>query len=685
MVLFMRFFLLFPCSSAIERKAPWLKRWGLVTSLIFATWNLTYWYATQKNRSFFTDLFVPMQWLDTVQDILYVALFLVGLASLGLNLRDAKTPDERRRLGLLLGGSLGILPCLMYWLGTVTAGLRLPFILVTLMLIFSFSFPVCFLVAIVKHRIFGIRFILRRGLQFALLSRGVLVLEGLAIFLLLYFAAAPTLAAALGGAGQSLVAIATAGAAAAAVMGIRQINRRVMPRIEKRFFREAYDTRRILTGLTLGVRRFVTDPEALAEAVTRTVSDALHPAGAVLFLRGSRALELPWDSERIRALRRDAAGTASGDFLLVWPRDIGGGTAVLRGGSLTVRLLEECAMGDPSVLDVDAGRARSRWPLIRSQGSEEEKALLEGLDAHLLVPMAVEDRLTGFLLLGDKLSEEPYSREDGELLLAVAQQAADTLDHAGLLRQSQEQAQLKREVEIAMQVQENLLPREVIPVPNIEYAGACRPARYVGGDYYDFILRGGGRLVLALGDISGKGVSAALLMANLQANLRVQADLHGDRLEDVVSAINQRLCAATGESRFATLFYGIFDSQKRTLDYVNAGHNPPILYRASAGQRALSQLDPTGSILGIFGDLEYRRHAVQLEPGDLLLVYSDGATEAMNEAEEFYGEERLRELVLQLAQRPPREVVEGVLADVARFSGEHAQADDITLIAARIL
>ena len=355
----------------------------------------------------------------------------------------------------------------------------------------------------------------------------------------------------------------------------------------------------------------------------------------------------------------------------------------LSGASVAVEMFSGESTA-PGSVSLDPKDRQSGAHLLASRALPEERALLQDvLRARLLVPLSVGRDVLGFLVLGGKLSEEPYSHEDEALLFALAQQMADTLDHARLLHQSEEQAQLRREVEIAQQVQQNLLPRNPVPVPGLDYCAACKPARYVGGDYYDFIRRGEAKVGLALGDISGKGVSAALLMASLQATLREQAEANGGDLAALMAGVNRRLCESASEGRFATLFYGVIDAGARVIEYTNAGHNPPMLFRETSASE-LIRLDPTGPMIGFFPDQRYGQRRIKLEAGDVLVIFSDGVTEAMNEAGEVFEEERLVALAASILDLPSDQIRDRILQEVAEFTGQAPQTDDITLLIVRV-
>ncbi len=688
----MWFCLRFPSPSPIDRRFPWLKRFGVAFGGIFAAWNGILWWLQHSDEAIYSQYLDRVRYADWVLDIIFCLLAVIGVAALLLNLRNARSRNERRRLGILLCGILCLFPWLLSYLCQVTLGIGPPLWIQICVSLAMLLFPLAFIYAVLRHRVFGIRVFLRRGLQFALLSKGFLALEGVAIFVALYYAAGPSLARIAGEEHGGVMAVAVAGLTLAGVLGIRQVNGRVLVPIERRFFREAYDAREILTGLTVRVRRLVGDPDALATSAVEALSSTLHPKDVALFLRAEALAALPLAGERLTVMRKAASGSSSSTFLCFWRRaaapanqDAIALPLVLLPDSAALALLSD-GPAAPRVLSLDPKDRLSAAHLMAGRASEQERALLDGtLGARLLVPMSVGADLLGFLCLGEKRSEEPYSREDLQLLSALAQQMADTLDHARLLHRSEEEGQLRREVEIAQQVQQNLLPRAPASIPGLDCAAACRPARYVGGDYYDFIRRGESSVGLALGDISGKGVSAALLMASLQATLREQAETHGDRVSAIMAGVNRRLCDSAGEGRFATLFYGVLDAGARALVYANAGHNPPMLLRWTVGATEVLRLPATGTIVGVFPEQRYGQRELALRQGDVLVLFSDGVTEAVNEAGEFFEEERLQELLVSMPGRPASEIRDRVLEEVARFSGSAPQADDITLVVARLL
>jgi sigma-B regulation protein RsbU (phosphoserine phosphatase) len=207
-------------------------------------------------------------------------------------------------------------------------------------------------------------------------------------------------------------------------------------------------------------------------------------------------------------------------------------------------------------------------------------------------------------------------------------------------------------------------------------------AREVGGDYFDFLDLGSSRIGIALGDISGKGVSAALLMASLQALLRSRAKQCADDPASLVTQVNESLSESTDPSKFATFFYAVYDSSSRVLRFVNAGHNPPFLLRS--GTTVVSRLRPTGMALGFDRAAAYAEGRETLAPGDLLLAFTDGLTEALNEAGEEFGEARTAGLLVGNRQLGASDLQRLVTAELEAFCGRAAQYDDVTIVVARV-
>ena len=238
-----------------------------------------------------------------------------------------------------------------------------------------------------------------------------------------------------------------------------------------------------------------------------------------------------------------------------------------------------------------------------------------------------------------------------------------------------------QEIEIAKQVQARLFPQRIPCVCGLDYAGFCMQARSVGGDYYDFLELGDRRLALVVGDIAGKGIAGALLMANLQANMRSQSVTAAENLEAFLASVNRLLFENTSSSAYATLFYSDFDDSTGRLRYANCGHLPALILRANG---LIEKLGPTCTVIGLFDDWKCEVAESGLEPGDILALYTDGVTESPNADEEEFGEQRLLESLMRHRSLTAEQLVRAAVDDVVAFS-THDQFDDITLIVAKRL
>jgi sigma-B regulation protein RsbU (phosphoserine phosphatase) len=299
------------------------------------------------------------------------------------------------------------------------------------------------------------------------------------------------------------------------------------------------------------------------------------------------------------------------------------------------------------------------------------------------VPVAVDGLPKGLLVIGDKESRQgvgPFSPADRRTLDLLANQAAIALENAELHRQALEKERLEREIELASEIQRQILPKGTPEIPGYELAGWNRPAKHIGGDYYDFFPFSGGRSWgLVLGDVSGKGVPAALLVSTLHSALRLLLD----RLElgsDLFSRLNEHILASSAANKFITLMAARLEPASGELHYLNAGHNPGILVRARGG---VEQMGPGGLPLGLLPGVSCRTELLNVEPGDLLCLYSDGITEAVGPDDVEFGFDRLAGLLAEAREIPLRELMERIDREVSEHAGGLAQGDDQTVLLLR--
>jgi len=259
-----------------------------------------------------------------------------------------------------------------------------------------------------------------------------------------------------------------------------------------------------------------------------------------------------------------------------------------------------------------------------------------------------------------------------------------------LVKERVQKERLERELEIAKEVQEQLFPHEAPRMRKMELTGLCLPARVVSGDYYDFLQLEVDRMGMALGDICGKGISAALLMANLQATLRSNVSIYlrdtgihtndgAGGVSSVVKRVNEQIYHHTSANKFASFFYAVYDERNATFTYCNAGHNPPLFLNRNGCQR----LSTGGTVVGIFPDADYQEETIQLQPGDLFLAYTDGIVECVSEYGEEFGEERLVRLVEENRESSAEQIQRMVVERVLEWAYEEERDDDMTLIVAK--
>ncbi len=293
----------------------------------------------------------------------------------------------------------------------------------------------------------------------------------------------------------------------------------------------------------------------------------------------------------------------------------------------------------------------------------------------LSVPMIIKGKMIGILSLFNKESNKGFTEGDQKLLSIIASQSAHVIENSRLFEEEKKLLQIQQELQVARDIQKNLLPKEIPRINGYDIYAINIPAREVGGDYYDFIKLSETRTAIALGDVSGKGLPAAMLMANLQATLRGQL-LFSNCARDCIKRANNMLYKSTDITKFVTLFFGILDSENHTLTYCNAGHNNPVFLERDKK----IELDKGGILLSCMEDMNYDEEVIQFNEGSTLVVFSDGITEAMNEKEEEFGDERLCKILKKNISESSQKIIENTLNAVHEHAGKATQSDDITAL-----
>lgn len=308
------------------------------------------------------------------------------------------------------------------------------------------------------------------------------------------------------------------------------------------------------------------------------------------------------------------------------------------------------------------------------------KSAKEGIVSGLCVPLTHRGRTVGVLRVYTA-ERRLFSSDEIELLRSIAAQAAAAIINSRLYEERLAAEYVQRQIRYAGEVQRRMIPAEPPRHPALDIASVYAPTLEVGGDFFDFLELPGDRLGIGIADVVGKGVPAALLMASIRAALRTYAPGPGGRdPAEVMLFLNHHLCRDTRPDEFATLFYGVIDPSGSQLRYCNAGHEPPLLLRGDDVMR----LDVGGILAGAFHDAHYESADVRLHEGDVLLLTTDGATEAMNFAGEVFGRDRLREAILRYRELDATQMARQVLWDIRRFAGLADQSDDIALVVIKV-
>ena len=645
------FAIYFPERAGVDRRWAWLK-W-IVLAPVGALCALYMVIRVLRNEGVRRPRIIQavepaMVWL--MQDLFW---FTIAVCLCLWVARPAETSgrDARRRLRILFFGlAISFAPIILADLiGIQIIGLkwsdfpRWILLLVTLPLAL---FPVTLTHVTIVERALDVGVLIRQSLQYALARRGVLAMRivvstGVVLMIAMLSSGLPlALRMLLTAAGIWLVLLVGVGSESAARW------------IDRRFFREAYNIEQVLQQLAEHVTSIV-GLTPLLETVTHRLAEALHITKLAIFL-GDKNLYRP----------AAVLGFAEvPDYAFTDDTD-------------TVRQLRITRKPLPVYLD-DPGS----W--TRQIRDSESKAFRE-LETQLLVPITRRSEMLGFLAFGPKISETPYSPTDLRLLQSVASQTGFAVENSRLSStiavETAEREVLNRELAIAREVQQRLFPQERPSIPGVELAGVCRPAREVGGDYYDFFALADDALGLAIGDVSGKGIPASLLMASLQASLRGQTLAGAASIDRLMANVNSLVFAASSANRYATFFYAQYRPDRRLLTYVNAGHNPPVLLRRHS---TVMRLEAGGPPVGLLPEACYEGASIDIEAGDLLLLFSDGISEAMNEKDEEWGEDNMLRALKTCSSMEPAGIIKALFEAADAFTGLARQHDDMTLVAAR--
>ncbi|MEP7342875.1 MAG: GAF domain-containing SpoIIE family protein phosphatase [Acidobacteriota bacterium] len=476
---------------------------------------------------------------------------------------------------------------------------------------------------------------------------------------------------------------------AAAFVGfalIHQLARRyLLPQLERYFSPVKYDDRRILFDLGQEARA-ATDIAHLFSLIVEQIGEALRAEDVSIFVRDEKA--------------GDYQLRVSSSHGSLKPEDVPDST--LSRDAFVIRRLRSVSQPlEISEQDFDAwARALESAPSAQREARQKEQGLLTQLQSRLLQPIRSKDQLVGVLSLGQCRVRHEYNATDKEMLMSVASQLALVIENARLTERMLADERLRRELALAAEVQKRLLPTLPPECVSVELAGFCQPARGVGGDYYDFFKFDNQQLGIAIADVAGKGIAAALLMSTVQATLRGLStespnylNESNESLANMVATLNRLLVNSTGGANYVTFFYAQFDQSTQQLAYVNAGHNPPFLFRANedglqtvlaTSVNGFKKLDAGGMFVGMFDHLSYEQELIQMQSGDVLIAFTDGLPEAQNNDGEDFDDERIQRILAETALLPVNEIRDEILRRVKDWCEGAPQYDDLTFLVLKV-
>ncbi len=635
----------FPTRLDLDRGKPFLKYLLVIPIAVFGImfWSILLLWLRDINAALnWRPLMLRLYSVSVTASILGVMGF---FACLGFRAGTEPGADARRRLKILQAGSrLSLTPTFLLLIYSLLRGRDIfdgvPWIITSITLLFLGLFPLTLAYVIVVERAMDLRFVIRRSLQYGL-ARGVLY-GGRTLLIL---AAAYLFRSGNGQPGYALTGVG---------VGLLLLRRRATSHasqwVDRKFFREAYSAEKVLSELAAEVGRYV-EVQPLLEKVGSRISDTLHVPDIVILLREGDRLVLRYSTLRSQPIALPLTGE-----------------------------IVKSADRDRQALEIYLDKPPA-W--LKSLGVEELQALA-AMRTQLLLPLLAQGQITGFMSLGAKLSELPYTETDIHLLQAVSSQMGLALENSRLVislaAEAADRERANTELNIAREVQERLFPQTFPQTTGLDCAGYCRPARGVGGDYYDFLQLSNGSIGIAIGDVSGKGIAAALLMASLQASLRGQTMAGVHDLAMLMSNVNRLVYDASTSNRYATFFYGEYDPVSHRLCFVNAGHNPPVILRGSETIR----LEAGGPVVGLLPCAQYLQDRFIFEPGDIFVGYTDGISEAMDEQDEEWDEPRFIDSAERCSAMDAKSMIREIFNAADAFTGSAKQYDDMTLVIVKV-
>jgi sigma-B regulation protein RsbU (phosphoserine phosphatase) len=580
---------------------------------------------------------------STTPFIIFSLQLTIGFIILGFSYVRTREGIEKRQVALVLWGTgiglvmLLLLLAIAFIFSAWLTALQWNVLFITFFFIPILLSPLSFLYAFGRYRLLEVEAKLRRGTRYATIT--ILML---AVSIGIVYLIGELLMRQFGISDRTPTFIVALGLA----LGFTPAWRRVHAVMERRFFPERHHLRMM-------IREFLKEIISIADRNT-------------LWQQIKNQLQQAFGIKNVYPILKNDEDIFLLDTLEGWEK-----TPFRRGQETTERL----RLSNYPLL-VDEAIASGKVAM-----SPESYNWLKTRQIALLLPMVLQSELVGFLALGLKHDSEDFAAEDLQILASLSSQVALASENIRLLEENIVKKRMEEELQFAHRIQRGFLPAEIPETPGLDIAAESLSCLEVAGDYYDVIALPEGKTVLAIGDVSGKGAGAALIMANLQASLRTAVGI-GASLTDLVARINDLIYQNTPQEQYITFVVALFDAKERTLTYVNAGHNPPVLVRVDGETQTL---DKGGLILGCMPGMPYEQETLSLHPDDCFMMFTDGISEAMNEKGDEFGEDRILKILTQCHTLAPHEILNHLKDEARFFTGDAPWQDDLTLVLGKIL
>ena len=588
----------------------------------------------------------PLSWIPSYKLLGTIARILTLSCAVGLvflmfhSVYRASTVTARQRARMILFGvTIAFLPSTMIMMGFYLFKVTFPW---NFLVVFVIFFPASIAYSIVRHNLFDADMIIRRTVGYVVVTAVVVgayigVSLGLNVFLGKYELAQS----------RAFPILFTLGI----ILIFNPLRDRIQALVDRLFFRKEYDYGAIVEKVGGAMTSLLELPQILKRLTQTFIEDMFINTSSVMLLT--------------------SAGTGYQVYIADGERKTEVQSVGFQPNEPLIRIIEQ------------EKRELTKYDILEDPKyktvSESCAENFESLNANLMVPLIFQNKVIGLLNLGEKKSGKSYNREDIELLRTLAHQGAVAIENARLFQENLEKQRMEEELSIARDLQLSMLPATCPQVPGFTIAATSTPAREVGGDFFDFIEMSEGKLGLVVGDVTGKSVSGALVMAASRSVFRLLSE-EKFAVGDIMIRANKRIKKDIKSGMFVALLYAVLDGRNKILSLCSAGQTQPIYFSSRTGEVRLQETLGDKFPLGILEESDYQETQLKLEPGDRVVFYTDGIVEAMNEKQEIFGFDRLLEVVQSSRSTTAEALLKEVLSRVAEFVGEAPQHDDLTVI-----